>query len=116
MGDHCVDAIVLVYYICSVTMRQAFCRGGDVVVNLRDHLKSERKISIQTEILTENQTNFRVEYVSPVLTQHTESAPNSELGVESYSVLNPARLSGCYLLNRKISPMCNQCQATKALE
>lgn len=115
MGNHCVDAIVLVYYICSVTVRKAFCRGGDVVVNLRYHLKSGQKRSIQTEILTII-LNFRVEYISPVLTQCTESAPNSELGVESYSVLNPARLSGCYLLNRKISPMCDRCRATKVLE
>lgn len=53
-----------------------------------------------------------MEYISPVLTQYTESVPDSELGVESYSVLNPARLSGCYLLNRKVSPMCDWCQAT----
>lgn len=59
MGDHCVDAQVLMYYICSVTMRKAFCRGDDVAVNLRYPLKAGPKVSVQTEIPTENHTNFQ---------------------------------------------------------
>lgn len=58
MGDHCVDGQVLVYYICSVTMRKAFCRD-DVAVNLRYPLKAGQKISVQTEIPTENHTKFQ---------------------------------------------------------